>query len=503
MKPEIAKIINGENMPSPPTIAAKLLDLVNQPDARIGDITKAISADPKLSAKLIDYCNSPIVASSRTVGSLQQAVTLLGMRTLRLLSLSFSVMDTRGGNGFPYERFWRHSLGTAIAAKTLSKHAGFNADEDFLLGLVFNVGLMGIGAEFTGELSKRFEDDNFLESLSTSAERAICGTDRYEVGARLLEKWNFPVDMVQVLDEYKGKDGDTRSRLFFVSQLLSKLLLSTEPDAKLLTDCRQVALELMAIDDSQFGDLFDQMIAEWKGYEGLFNFDSIAFESVNDLEAKARASVVQLSLGMEQTIREMSAQQQQLRELALQDGLTQLKNRSAYDVETSMLSEQLRSRSSSFGLIIVDIDHFKSFNDTYGHAAGDVVLRSVAESLKQNCRKADPIYRFGGEEFVILLGECDYEPTVNVAERLRKSIESLRIEYAENLLCVTASLGICWVHRGVHDDFQKVFDAADLSLYEAKRRGRNSCVASIMPPESYIPSSNLPALTLDGQPSTC
>ena len=107
MNPDIAKIVDGENMPSPPTIAARLLDLVNQPDARIADITKVISADPKLSAKLIDYCNSPIVASARTVGSLQQAIPLLGMRTLRLLSLSFSLMDTQGQSGFPYQEFWR------------------------------------------------------------------------------------------------------------------------------------------------------------------------------------------------------------------------------------------------------------------------------------------------------------------------------------------------------------------------------------------------------------
>lgn len=497
MKPEIAKIVNGENLPSPPTIAAKLLELVNQPEARISEITKVIGADPKLSAKLIDYCNSPIVASSRNVGSVQQAVTLLGMRTLRLLSLSFSVMDTHGGNGFPYQEFWRYSLGTAITSKLLSQDQGFNADENFLLGLVFNIGLMGIGSQYSEAFAKRFQDNDFLGSMSTAAEQKICGTDRYEVGARLLEKWNFPDEMVQVLDDYRGCDGDSKSRLFYTSQFLSRLLLTPNPAVEDLKEARNVAEKTLSIDEERFNQLFDQMISDWKSYESLFNFDSIAFDSIHDLEIKARASVVQISLGMEQTIREMSQQHQQLRELALQDGLTQLKNRSAYDVETNLISEQFRKRSSSFGLLILDIDHFKKFNDTYGHAAGDAVLRAVAGSLKKGCRKTDPIYRFGGEEFVVLLPECDYDSIGNVAERLRASIEALRIEYGDNLLCVTASLGACWVNRGMHDEFQRVFDIADMSLYEAKRCGRNSCVITIFPPGRCALDPAAPLMTLD------
>jgi diguanylate cyclase (GGDEF)-like protein len=497
MNPETAKIVNGENLPSPPTIAAELLELVNQPDARISEITKAISADPKLSAKLIDYCNSPIVASSRTVGSLQQAVTLLGMRTLRLLSLSFSVMDTRGGNGFPYEEFWRYSLGTAITSKLLSKHLGYNADEDFLLGLVFNIGLMGIGAEHTGAFAARFKDNDFVGSMSTAAEREICGTDRYEVGARLLEKWNFPVEMVQVIDEYRGVEGDQRSRLFYAAQFLSRLLLTPHPNVDDLQEARQVASDTVAIEAREFNRLFDQMIGDWKSYESLFNFDSIAFDSVGDLEAKARASVVQISLGMEQTIREMSQQQEELRELALRDGLTQLKNRSAFNIETSLASEQLRRQSSSFSLLIIDIDHFKSFNDTYGHTAGDTVLQTVAGCLQKNCRKSDPVYRFGGEEFVVLLANCDYESTGKVAERLRSGIEALRIEHGENLLCVTASIGACWVDRGRFEDFQAVFESADLSLYAAKRRGRNTSVVARLQKQNGLPDLSGPAMTLD------
>lgn len=477
MNPDIAKIVEGENMPSPPTIAARLLELVNQPDARIADITKVISADPKLSAKLIDYCNSPVIASARTVGSLQQAIPLLGMRTLRLLSLSFSVMDTQGQAGFPYEEFWRRSLATAIAAKLIAKQAEQNADESFLLGLVFNIGAMGIGNAYSKELAKRFKVDELLDQLTPSIEQEICGANRYQVGACLLEKWNFPPPMIQALEGYNLDAPDGTTKLYYVSQEVGKLLLSTAPSNRNLTDVRQSAHELLGIDDDQFEILFDEMITEWKGYETLFNFESIAFESIAELETKAKESMVQISLGMERTIREMSEQQEELRELALLDSLTQLKNRSAFDAEVFQVSNEYRRESRSFGVIIADVDHFKSFNDTYGHAAGDCVLREVANCLKRNCRQYDTVYRFGGEEFVILVGDCDYESTLTIAERLRSAVESLQVDFGGNSLCVTTSLGICWVDRGRHEGFNSLFQIADAGLYEAKRKGRNNCVA--------------------------
>lgn len=477
MNPEIAKIVDGENMPSPPTIAAKLLDLVNQPDARIADITKVISADPKLSAKLIDYCNSPIVASSRSVSSLQQAIPLLGMRTLRLLSLSFSVMDTHGHDGFPYEEFWRRSLATAIAAKLIAKYSEQNADECFLLGLVFNIGAMGIGNAYPKELASRFSQDDLLEKLSTTVEREICGANRYEVGACLLEKWNFPQSMIETIEKYDIDQPSPTTKLFFISQQVAKLLMSSEPSDRDLFGVRKSAREMLGINDEQFDSLFDEMICEWKGYETLFHFDSIAFDSIADLEVRAKESMVQISLGMERTIREMSEQQNELRELALLDSLTQLKNRSAFDAEVFQVSNEFRRESKSFGLIIADIDHFKKFNDTYGHAAGDVVLRAFANCLKESCRQCDTVYRFGGEEFVVIVGDCDYESTLRVAERLRSAVEALQVEFGGNALCVTASFGICWVDRGRHDGFDHLFQKADASLYEAKRKGRNNCVA--------------------------
>ena len=478
MKSTIHQIVENDNIPSPPTVAARLLELVARPDSRMDEITKVLSADPKLSAKLIDYCNSPIVATKRETSSLQQAVTVLGMRTVRLLSLSFSLMDTRGGNGFPYEDFWRNSLAEAIASKQLAKYLDRNAEEVFLLGLVFNIGLIGIGNAFADEIRERFGERGIFDSLTPEIEQEIAGASRYEIGGSLLEKWHFPDEMVNVLRNFDPCDLDAETEIYYVGQEIGAILTSRRADARRISEARKTATALLGIEDDVFSELFDSMLEEWRGYEGLFDFEAIEFESIHELESRARDSIMEISLGLERKVAEMTQQQEELRAMAMVDSLTRLKNRSAYDLEVEGILDLHRRHARSFGMIIADIDHFKAFNDEYGHTAGDNVLKEVASCLDTNSRQYDTVYRFGGEEFAVVVADCNYDATVRVAERLRAAVEALDVEYDGERLRVTASFGVCWVENGSLDKIESLFNQADANLYEAKRQGRNRCVAA-------------------------
>lgn len=150
---KIRAIVNNDNIPSPPAVAMKLLDLVNSPDACLADIQHVVETDPKLSARIIDYTNSPMMGAKRTISSVQQAVVVLGLRSLRLLSLSFSLVEQDDEEQFDFSKFWRNSLVTAIANKRLGGNRGEKADEDFLLGLVCNVGAIGIGCIYPDQLT--------------------------------------------------------------------------------------------------------------------------------------------------------------------------------------------------------------------------------------------------------------------------------------------------------------------------------------------------------------
>ena len=117
-------------------------------------------------------------------------------------------------------------------------------------------------------------------------------------------------------------------------------------------------------------------------------------------------------------------------------------------------------------------DHFKSINDTYGHAAGDDVLREVGKTLQEKCRKYDTVYRYGGEEFVAVVLDCNLDSITHVANRFRETIEDLAIESEQQTLRVTISLGACWVENGDCGSLEGLFKAADTQLYEAKQTGR-------------------------------
>jgi diguanylate cyclase (GGDEF)-like protein len=123
-------------------------------------------------------------------------------------------------------------------------------------------------------------------------------------------------------------------------------------------------------------------------------------------------------------------------------------------------------------MIIIDIDHFKSINDTYGHTAGDCLLKALSFSAEETIRLSDQIFRFGGEEFVVLLPETTISGVKRLAERIRRNIEALESKCDDSIIKMTASLGIATLNRG--EDEETFFNRADKALYQAKDDGRNS-----------------------------
>lgn len=171
----------------------------------------------------------------------------------------------------------------------------------------------------------------------------------------------------------------------------------------------------------------------------------------------------------EQALQEANVE---LDRLGRTDGLTGLFNRCAW--EERMLTEFKRfsrSRQSSV-LVMFDIDHFKRVNDTYGHQAGDEVIRTVATALKQTKRESDIAGRYGGEEFCVVLLDTDSEGGMIFAERLRKAIEARVVEYGDQKIACTISLGVAPIDQG-SQSHSEWLEQADQSLYQSKEGGRN------------------------------
>lgn len=175
----------------------------------------------------------------------------------------------------------------------------------------------------------------------------------------------------------------------------------------------------------------------------------------------------------------LRASLEQTIELAVTDPLTGLNNRRYLDNHIKTLFARAAARGRALSVCIVDIDRFKSINDTYGHDAGDEVLKQFAGRIRAAVRGADLACRFGGEEFVVVMPDTDARSAVAIAERLRMSIEgeAFILRGREQRLTITASLGIASIAADVCTP-EQLFKQADRALYEAKNRGRNMVVAA-------------------------
>lgn len=167
-----------------------------------------------------------------------------------------------------------------------------------------------------------------------------------------------------------------------------------------------------------------------------------------------------------------------LESLALMDGLTNIPNRRHFDNELDKTWRQAQRAQSPISLVMADVDHFKAYNDHYGHRAGDLCLQKVAETLSsQMKRPLDLAARYGGEEFVLLLPDTDAKGAQSIAERCRKQIEALAIphRHSETQDILTLSLGMASITPSQMQPSIDLLDRADQMLYQAKTQGRN-CV---------------------------
>ncbi len=162
--------------------------------------------------------------------------------------------------------------------------------------------------------------------------------------------------------------------------------------------------------------------------------------------------------------------------LATMDSLTEVYNRAAMEKLIEKEIDRSKRYELPMSLLLIDLDHFKKVNDTYGHQVGDFALKKLVQTITEVLRDPDSLGRFGGEEFLILLPETDLVKGNIAAERVREIVEKTPIKAGSNEFNITLSIGLATLNHEM-DDFQELFRRADLGLYKAKQTGRNRVVA--------------------------
>lgn len=179
---------------------------------------------------------------------------------------------------------------------------------------------------------------------------------------------------------------------------------------------------------------------------------------------------------------EMTEIRERLRFIGLTDGLTGVNNRRFFDQRLHEELERARRDNVSLGCLFIDLDHFKKVNDSFGHQVGDEVLRNVAQLIREQLRTIDVVARYGGEEFAVLLAQADLDLSMEIAERIRKSIEQWEYDSKDAEPQVSVSVGVATTAQiesshNIDVITHKLVEAADQAVYRAKESGRNRVVS--------------------------
>ncbi len=209
---------------------------------------------------------------------------------------------------------------------------------------------------------------------------------------------------------------------------------------------------------------------------GHYNIDKFSFMTLQMLVITFSILGFLISLQLEKYEKTNKEQSKKLEELALIDELTCIFNRRAFFKLAQKMLTQAKRENKKIALIMIDLDHFKQINDTYGHKAGDEVLKEFSYCIKNLIRENDIFARIGGEEFVLILYDTDKNKTKTIADKILNAIRHTNVTFGKNTIHFTISLGIYIMENPSQETLQQALTNADKALYTAKKTGRNKMV---------------------------
>jgi diguanylate cyclase len=298
-----------------------------------------------------------------------------------------------------------------------------------------------------------------------------------------------PMQLVKALDALVGSKqpfteeigqqlADQHLESAHLIKVTTQINMNLEKKAKDILD----QLEDMSTGTSQYGKTLAAASGRLGAAEGIGAIKQVIGSLITDTQSMA-ARTQELERRVEASTAEVTALRTELaasRQEAMTDGLTAVANRKFFDFRLREDAMSAMEVGESLSLVMIDIDHFKRFNDTYGHPMGDQVLRLVARVIADNVKGRDTPARYGGEEFAVILPNTTLSDAAIVAEQIRRAMSKRRImrrDTSQDLGSVTMSMGVSQYRPG--EQLQYFIDRADAALYQAKRAGRDRVLSEL------------------------
>ncbi len=477
-------------LPTLAPVAAELLRLADDERASLEDIADVIGRDPALAGQLLRVANSAMFGMGGTTTSLARAASILGLRTVKLLSLSFSVVTRPDPTDAGATLVWRHTLVTSAMARAISgRRMPRLADECFIAGLLSNLGRLAL-VEHPAYAEAAHGGQVWLDAAD---EVAAVGCTSDEVTARILDNWGLP----SVLGEAIRRRGEPRraagpsaaiAAVLEIAAAAARLVVAGQDHAgEALERYRDAAARHLALTGREADRLLVDAAPALEEIAAMFRSENPHDVPLAVLLLRAKDGLARLSLATVAALSQeqhrtelLESENRRLAAEAATDALTALPNRRAYDdfIARTVAARERRAVPGVLGLLMIDLDRFKSVNDTHGHRVGDSVLRLMGAMLALHTRRDEFAARIGGEEFAVLVPVTDPEEITLAAERFRRAIAGQVLDTPAGALRITASVGAAWLADAAPHAAQRLYDAADAALHEAKRSGRNCIVTA-------------------------
>jgi diguanylate cyclase (GGDEF)-like protein len=498
-------------LPSIPAVALRLLGILSDPDAPTAEIVDLVQTDPAITAKILRAANSPFFGGGRNIDSLDRAVVWMGRHAITCMALSFSLSEKArdGGalNGY-YKEYWLQSVIHALAMECLARRVDpSSSSAAFVAGLLMDIGRLALLQTHSSIYTSLLDASRSGTPSLVNLEQDELGTTHAEISAELLTAWSLPEAMVAVAKyhELPAQELVQRGEQVYFPQIAAANVAAATADflsgANPMESFQRLEFltsKLYQFSEAQLHEYLDSVSERLQATSQLLSADISEMPSTTELLAYATEQLSALSLQSlakstpsPDELQELRAKLYELEKRSCLDPLTAVYNRSYFDGRLGQRIRQRDEQSAGMGILFGDIDKFKRVNDTFGHAAGDAVLKAVAAAMRSCVRNTDVVARYGGEEFVVLAESSDPQVLTRLAERIRQKLAETTIHFGAQDIKVTISLGGVFV-AAAHVDNEaphqtRILAMADEAMYECKRRGGDTVAIKILASHGKVP----------------
>lgn len=484
MTPELEHRLEASPaLPTLPPAAMKVLNVARSGEARPQELLEVFKLDPALSTRLLRAANSPSYRRAKEVRTLREALLVLGYDATLALGLSFSLFgamkDVKGGR-LDHAEYWRHCASLASVASILGKHRRIDPSEAILAGLLKDIGVLVLDSVLPPETPEEERRDDMLQ--------------QNEVGAWLVRHWGLPQylsDVCYAADSLETHLGDVlpeNQELVEVIGVASDLVEAwfKEDPTETLVDLKSEVARRWSWTPEHLNDVIQEAGSEIQSLlktMELQQFDETLIIGVMEQarELMLFQSMRSLQIATEATAKAeaLSARAKSAEEASLRDPLTGVWNRAHLQRRLDSMVADAREKGTTLTVAFIDLDRFKRVNDTYGHSAGDAVLKEFATRVKETIRNEDLLARYGGEEFTLVMPDTARSAARAALRRVLDKICSRPFKIsAEQDIPATASIGFACLdpYCQRYPDAHSLLNEADEAAYEAKRLGRASLI---------------------------